>query len=44
MKKKILLIIVCVLMFLAGSIFIFFKYDYKKTNRPREILSDGLTF
>lgn len=36
MKKKILLIIVCVLMFLAGSIFIFFKYDYKKENSNKK--------
>lgn len=32
MKKKILLIIVCIFMFSVGSIFIFFKYDYKKEN------------
>lgn len=30
MKKRILLILVCIFMFSVGSIFIFFKYDYKK--------------
>ena len=36
MKKKILLIIVCILMFSVGSIFIFLKYDYKKENSNKK--------
>ena len=35
MKRKILLIIVCILVFSVGSICIFFKYDYKKENSTK---------